>query len=189
MALPARTSTDERRHVRAASRRRRRGGANRAPVVVQRIARRCAEVTGSTARRVSDTAARVRQVAVATVAGDRPFIVGLAVLLGVCVVMLSGPLQTYLDGRERVIVLERKRDALAEENSRLAERAEELHDPTAIELMAREQLGMVRPGEVPYALVPPEADRPQIVPQLEGEGIAEAPWYVRVWRGLTDLFG
>lgn len=189
MALPAPTPADERRQVRAASRRRRRGGTNRAPVLVQRVARRCAHVTRSTTRRVADTAARVRQVAVATVAGDRPFIVGLAVLLGVCVIMLSGPLQTYLDGRERVMVLERKRDALAEENTNLAERAAELQDPTAIELLAREQLGMVRPGEVPYALVPPEVDRPQIVPRLEGEGLEGSPWYVRVWRGLTDLLG
>lgn len=168
----------ERRLLRASSRRRRRGGRNRAPLPVQRAA-----------RRIEDTAYAVREVGTAAVSGDRPFAVGLVALLALGVVMISGPLQTYLDGRDRVDLLDRQLGALTAANAELDERRSELDDPDQIELLARERQGMIYPGEVPYAVVPPEIERPRIVPELDLGSAAERPWYARVWAGLADLFG
>ncbi|HEX5615325.1 MAG TPA: septum formation initiator family protein [Acidimicrobiia bacterium] len=44
---------------------------------------------------------------------------------------------------------------LREQNDRLAEEAARLETPEEIERMAREQYGMVRPGEDAYAVIPP----------------------------------
>lgn len=50
----------------------------------------------------------------------------------------------------RETALVRERDRLAAENASLARQKEELSDPAVIERRAREELGMVRQGEVPY---------------------------------------
>jgi hypothetical protein len=103
-------------------------------------------------------------------------------------VMRSGPFQSYMDGRARVEGLETKLEALEDENAALRARKAELRDPGNIELLAREQQGMIRPGEVPYAIVPPEVERPQITapPQAGPDDVA---WYDRVWQAVTDVFG
>ncbi len=83
--------------------------------------------------------------------------------LGVGAVVLAPPLEGYLAARQRVAVLEQQAAALTGENDRLERRIDDLDDPTTIELLARRQQGLVRPGEVPYVLVPPEVDAPRIV--------------------------
>lgn len=168
----------ERQRLRTAGRRRRRGGHGRAPVVVQRFA-----------RNVEDTAHAAREVGRSAVAGDRPLAIGLVGLVILGLAMVSGPLQTYLDGRDRVELLERQLAALSSANGDLDDRRAALDDPDEIELLARERQGMIFPGEVPYAVVPPEVDRPRIVSRLDVEAAAERPWYERVWDGLADLFG
>lgn len=168
----------ERRLLRAAARRRRRGGHGRAPVVVQRLA-----------RGVEDTAYAAREVGRSAVAGDRPLAVGLVVLLILGIAMISGPFQTYLEGRERVELLQRQLGALEGANAELDERREGLADPDQIELLARERQGMIFPGEVPYAVVPPEADLPRITQRPQVGGAPDRAWYERFWSGLTDLFG
>jgi cell division protein FtsB len=167
----------ERRAVRAAEKRRQRGGARRAPVPVQRVA-----------RRVEDTAYAARDVGAAAVAGDRPFLLGLVGVVALAVVMLSGPFQSYADGRARVEALEAKLTALDAENGELRGRHADLNDPTNIELLAREQQGMIRPGEVPYAIVPPEVERPLITSPQQGEQ-PEVPWHRRLWEAVATVFG
>lgn len=177
MARSPGTARAERRATRDAERRRVRGGANRAPVPVQRLA-----------RRVEDTAYVARGVGAAAVSGDRPYLVGLAALLALSLVMLSGPFQSYVDGRARVEALEAKVEALDAENGELRQRKADLQDPGTIELLAREQQGMIRPGEVPYAIVPPEVERPRITSPQQAAA-AEVPWHARLWEAVTALFG
>ncbi len=50
--------------------------------------------------------------------------------------------------------LEYQRAALLEENRRLREEVRRLYDPAYIERVAREELGLVRPGELAVVLVP-----------------------------------
>ena len=52
--------------------------------------------------------------------------------------------------------------ALDTENQRLERRVTDLDDDVTIELLARSQQGLVRPGEVPYVLIAPEVDVPRI---------------------------
>ena len=168
---------DERRRLRHLERRRRRGGGQRGPVVLQR-----------TAWGVRGWLAELEQRIRSSVQGDRPLIVATVVVLAVAVVIISTPLQSYLDGRERVEHLADKAAVLDEANAQLQQRASDLERDTTIELLAREQLGLVRPGEVAYSLIAPEVDRPVIAAPRSGGAEEPAPWYVRLWNQVRARF-
>ncbi|MEX2550488.1 MAG: septum formation initiator family protein [Nitriliruptoraceae bacterium] len=169
---------EERRRLRHLERRRRRGGVLRGPVVLQRAAHR---IRGGT-RLLSQGLRRA-------IRGDRPLILALLGVVALGVVIVSSPLQSYLDGRARVAHLSAQADALDEANAELTQRTEDLERDTTIELLAREQLGLVRPGEVAYALSPPEVDRPRITPSRQTPAPEERPWYVRLWDEAWDRLG
>lgn len=165
----------ERRQLRRLERRRRRSWRRRGP-------------TGSRPAAYGPLGAARQRIVTAT-RGDRPLVVVLAGALVLAVVVLSGPAQSYLDGRGRVEALEAKAAALDEENEQLEQRAADLSDPLNIELLAREQQGFIRPGEVPYTLVPPEVDRPVITTPRDEAATASAAWYERAWDTVRDWFG
>lgn len=169
------------RSRRRESRRAARGGRPRGG----RIGRLLAPVTGALARMF----APVGRAARSAVSGDRPLVVALLGVLGLAVILLSGPTQSYLDHRARVEVLELQAEVLEAENARLSSRAEALQDDGTIERLAREQQGFIRPGEVPYALVPPEVERPRITVTWDDPEPAPAPWYERAWGTVQALFG
>lgn len=121
--------------------------------------------------------------------GDRPLILALVGAIALAVVLLSGPAQSYLDGRERVEKLTVKATALDAENAALEQRVGDLQDPETIELLAREQQGYIRPGEVPYVLVPPEVDRPTITDPRSAPEPDGGPWYQRLWQDLREWVG
>lgn len=148
----------------------------RAPRGVQRLA-----------QRVRNGAVRVRNLANRVAGGDRPLVVAFLVTFVLAVVMLSGPMQNYLASSDRVALLESQRDALAVANEGLEQQAADLNDPAQLELRARED-GYIRPGEVPYVVVPPEVEPPQITePAPEPE--VDDGLLTKLWRGLTSIFG
>lgn len=120
------------------------------------------------------------------VLGDRPYVAALIVIVVLSTLMLAEPVSRHLEGRERIALLEQQRDALEVEIDRLEARAADLDDPEQIELIAREQLGLVREGEVPYVVVLPEDDRPEIVPSEE-TAPPERAWYRRALDRIAGL--
>jgi cell division protein FtsB len=109
-----------------------------------------------------------------------------ATVLGVWVA--AAPFETYVSSRERVAVLEQQAVALEVENARLEQRITDLDDPLTLELLAREQQGLVRPGEVPYVLTPPETDRPRIVDTAPAAAGTEQDVLGRLLELLRRLF-
>jgi len=109
-----------------------------------------------------------------------------ALLLGV--LMLVPPLEDHRATLQRVELLEQQAFALEVENQRLERRLEDLDDPVTLELLARQQQGLVRPGDVPYVLTPPDVDAPRIVdvpaaPQMAEDDVIDR---VLAWiRALT----
>ena len=142
---------------------------------------------GATA--VVDAAGELRYRAGRVVRGDRPLVVMLLGALTLAVVLLSGPAQSYLEARDRVESLELKAAALDTENERLQRRVEDLEDPLTVELLAREEQGFVRPGEVPYTLIPPEVTRPRITSTRSRPQAEPGAWYQRVWAAVGDWVG
>lgn len=148
--------------------------------------RRSRRAPASVRQGVAGTVGAVRGAGAAVVAGDRPYIAVVLSLLVLAGLMLAGPVDRFLDGRARVELLQRQHDALSAEVDRLEARRDDLQDLGEIELLAREELGLVRPGERPYVVVTPEAERPQVVPTTEvPEG--DATWYRRLWDSVLGL--
>jgi cell division protein FtsB len=103
---------------------------------------------------------------------------GLLVVLGA---MAWTPYQRYREASERVLVLTATREQLAVEVDALEDQRARLEDPDEVELLAREELGLVKPGEIPYVVVPPEERETASVPQPQ----PVVPW----WRRLADRLG
>ncbi len=100
--------------------------------------------------------------------------------------VLAGPAQSYLDARDRVDQLQATVDALDAANAELRGRVEDLNDPVRIELIAREQQGYARPGEVAYALTPPEVERPRITaPPGASRPDQDPAWFERARDVVT----
>ncbi len=108
--------------------------------------------------------------------------------IGLGVVLLVPPFEDYLAARQRVALLEQKALALEVENLRLERRIADLDDPVTIELLARSQQGLVRPGEVPYVLIAPEVDAPRIRDAPE-EAVAEEDVLDRILTWIRARLG
>lgn len=122
-------------------------------------------------------------------AGDRLFIVGLILLLGILLVLGIGPVQNLTAASERVDALEQQKDRLSTEVRRLARRNRRLQDPDQIELLARRELGLVKPGELPYVVVPPDGPDPnRLAPDRRPSQGPELPWYERLREAVEELF-
>ena len=64
------------------------------------------------------------------------------------------PLRTYMAQRDRLAQLQRQSQVLVQQNEQLRRQIAQLQDPTYLERIARECLGMVRPGEQLFTIVP-----------------------------------
>lgn len=121
--------------------------------------------------------------------GDRPLVAAAVAAVVLATVVVSGPLRTWMEQREQVEELEAALSTLEDDNAELSERVEELNDPEQLEQLAREEQGMVRPGEVPYVIVPPEVDEPVVGRDLDVEPARdERSWLRRAWDALAGAF-
>lgn len=101
----------------------------------------------------------------------------LAVTLGVLATMAVAPARELHRHQQRIAAAESRIDDLTESNAGLESRLARLKDPDHMEKLAREQLGMVRKGEIPYLIVPAEPP-----PAEPAAAPGPYPWYVRAWR-------
>ena len=62
-----------------------------------------------------------------------------------------GPVRNYLAQRAEIDRLEQRLDSLERERNQLERELERIRDPDHLEQLARECLGMVRPGEIAFA--------------------------------------
>ena len=85
---------------------------------------------------------------------DRPRLTGRAAALLVAVtilgVMAIVPIGRYLDQSAAIADIDRHAAELESQNAELRAEISQLHDPTELEKLARECLGMVGPGEVAF---------------------------------------
>ena len=119
--------------------------------------------------------------------GDRPYVMGLVILVMVLMSMAWAPIKNLAAGSERIEQLTASRDALAGEVAKLEDRKDQLMDPDQLELIAREEYGLVKPGEIPYVVVTPEA-QPQLRPEDAAPVVEPKPWYERAWSAVSQLW-
>jgi cell division protein FtsB len=85
---------------------------------------------------------------------------GRALVLGVVLVLIGvasvGVVRQYLGQRAEIDRLEREIRSIEADRGRLETEVDRLHDPAYLERLARECLGMVKPGEIRF-VVPDES--------------------------------
>lgn len=112
------------------------------------------------------------------------FGLGIVALLAICAIAFTTIfLELYRLQREADRLL-RMRHSLQQETAMLREEIRLLHTPEYIEKIAREQLGLVKPGEISLLLVQP----PPKVPTPPAQPPAQPSWLSRMVRALIHLF-
>ncbi|HEY1330057.1 MAG TPA: septum formation initiator family protein [Actinomycetota bacterium] len=84
----------------------------------------------------------------------------LLVVAGALVFAMAVPLRTYLSQRTQLVKLQQQATVLQQQNAALETQVGELHDPAYLERLARECLGMVRPGEIAFTIAPKRGSSP-----------------------------
>ncbi|HYZ91087.1 MAG TPA: septum formation initiator family protein [Actinomycetota bacterium] len=110
--------------------------------------------------------------------GRRRLFVGVTVV--VAAFILFFPARALVSQRDRIELLEERRDALRAENRRLAAEASRLSDPAELEVLARDRLGLVRPGERAYFVEPTKS------PDTATAEASRSMWS-RAWTWLKTL--
>jgi cell division protein FtsB len=77
----------------------------------------------------------------------------LAFAIVVLLTALAVPVRTLMQQRADLARLQRDELTLQQRNDVLQQQVARLHDPVYLERIARECLGMVRPGEIPFVMV------------------------------------
>jgi cell division protein FtsB len=102
------------------------------------------------------------------------------VLVGILFVAVL-PTRTLLQQRRDTKAATAELRELRERNEALEERAQRLRDPREIEQLAREQYGLVRPGEEPYVVLPAPPP-PEAQDEDEDRDLLE-----RTWDAVTGI--
>ncbi|MEX2553251.1 MAG: septum formation initiator family protein [Actinomycetota bacterium] len=109
----------------------------------------------------------------------------LALVVGALAVTGIAPAQQMYDQRKLIEQEEAKLTALTEKNAALENRLSRSQDPAYMEKLAREQLGLVRPGETSYVVIPgPALPAPPAPPaQPSGWWDRVSSWFREVLKG------
>jgi cell division protein FtsB len=87
--------------------------------------------------------------------GLGPQIVAILLVVGLAGAMAIQPTRQLLEQRRRIAEMTRDLRRTQRANAVLAATAARLRDPDHLEHLAREQMGLVRPGETTYMVMPP----------------------------------
>ncbi|HEX2051656.1 MAG TPA: septum formation initiator family protein [Actinomycetota bacterium] len=87
--------------------------------------------------------------------GIAPRVAVIALLLGLVAAMAVEPTRQLFEQRRRVDDMRGELRAVTVANRRLEARIQRLEDPDYIEQRAREQAGLVLPGETTFVVMPP----------------------------------
>lgn len=111
----------------------------------------------------------------------------LAAVVCVLTLTIAGPVRTYFSQRAEMKQLE---DAEAQLRSQIADLEQQkikLADPVFIAAQARERLGFVMPGDIPYQVQLPTPVGPEAVPGEAAETVPSGqPWYTSLWHTIAD---
>jgi cell division protein FtsB len=112
----------------------------------------------------------------------------LAAVICVLTLTIAGPVRTYFAQRTEMNQLIASEAALREQIAELEQQKAKLADPAYIAAQARERLGFVMPGDIPYQVqLPPSATNPEEPDALPGtSSVPDGPWYSTLWKTIAD---
>jgi cell division protein FtsB len=111
----------------------------------------------------------------------------LAAVVCALTLTIAGPVRTYFAQRTEMKQLEATEAQLRAQIAELEQQKVKLADPVFIAAQARERLGFVMPGEVPYQVQLPANSG---VPGMPGADAPASnpnePWYTSLWHTIAD---
>ena len=111
----------------------------------------------------------------------------LAAVICVLTLTIAGPVRTYFAQRTEMKQLEASAAQLREQIAELEQQKVKLADPVFIAAQARERLGFVMPGEIPYQVqLPPGAALPGAPSDAPAAVKNGDPWYTALWHTIAD---
>ncbi|MBS9535686.1 septum formation initiator family protein, partial [Mycobacterium sp. M1] len=111
----------------------------------------------------------------------------LAAVMCVLTLTLAGPVRTFFAQHAEMKQQSQIDAALRKDIADLQQQKANLADPAHIKAQARERLGFVMPGEIPFQVqLPPGAEVPG-GPGVEAAPTAgDDPWYTALWHTIAD---
>lgn len=111
----------------------------------------------------------------------------LAAVVCVLTLTIAGPVRTYFAQRTEMSQLQATEEVLRQQIADLEEQKAKLADPVFIAAQARERLGFVMPGDIPYQVqLPPSANVPTTPEEQVAAGNPGDPWYTSLWHTIAD---
>ena len=111
----------------------------------------------------------------------------LAAVVCVLTLTIAGPVRTYFAQRTEMNQLAATEAALREQIDQLEGQKAKLGDPVFIAAQARERLGFVMPGDIPYQVqLPPGAVTTPVAPAPSPTAKSNQPWYTALWHTIAD---
>lgn len=112
----------------------------------------------------------------------------LAAVVCVLTLTIAGPVRTYFSQRAEMKQLTTAEAQLRSQISDLEQQKVKLADPVYIAAQARERLGFVMPGDIPYQVQLPNPVGPDAVPDEGGPAAVPSgqPWYTTLWHTIAD---
>jgi len=100
---------------------------------------------------------------------------------------IAGPVRTYFAQRTEMKQLAATEAKLRGEIADLEQQKVKLADPVYVAAQARERLGFIKPGDIPYEVqLPPGAAVPaQPGPDTPAVRTGQ-PWYTSLWHTIAD---
>ncbi len=112
----------------------------------------------------------------------------LAVVLSCLILTLTVPLRTFFTQQSQADELASERLAIQQQIQAMQERKQQQQDPAYIKSEARERLGLVMPGEVPYQVQLPGAYEEEM--ERLRRPVEDAPvWYSELWKSISHPTG
>lgn len=111
----------------------------------------------------------------------------LAAVVCVLTLTIAGPVRTYFAQRTEMKQLKATEQQLRAQIADLEQQKVKLADPVFIAAQARERLGFVMPGEIPYQVqLPPGAAVPGTPDDEPTTVFRDQPWYTALWHTIAD---
>ncbi|NGX06763.1 septum formation initiator family protein [Mycobacteroides franklinii] len=109
----------------------------------------------------------------------------LAAVVCALTLTVAGPVRTYFSQQAERNQLAAAEAQLREQIASLEDKKRRLADPAYIAAQARERLGFVMPGEVPFQVQLPNTPV-DAKPQGQGPVDNGNPWYTNLWHNIAD---
>ena len=119
--------------------------------------------------------------------GPGPQVVVFLLIMGLFGALAIEPTRQLLEQRRRIDNMATDFDQVRRSNERLEARIERLKDPDFLEQRARTQIGLVRPGETTFIVMPPSGGPPgKRAKRHSKESPPQAPGFI---EGFIDFLG